>query len=145
MNKSTIEQIRNIELFMLSQFIDVLNVLDKIETIKDLKEDIKRRKKVYLQYINDMADSKNFLSLSLYDSDIDAKIKRCREIYCESIKYKITKKRYEREYKKLFKALKTKDIKKLDKIKKIIYELFSFDVHLSYKIGLIDGIQIKGN
>lgn len=92
-----------------------------------------------------MADSKNFLSLSLYDSDIDAKIKRCREIYCESIKYKITKKRYEREYKKLFKALKTKDIKKLDKIKKIIYELFSFDVHLSYKIGLIDGIQIKGN
>ena len=74
MNKSTIEQIRNIELFMLSQFIDVLNVLDKFETIKDLKEDIKRRKKVYLQYINDMADSKNFLSLSLYDSDIDAKI-----------------------------------------------------------------------
>ena len=145
MNKSTIEQIRNIELFMLSQFIDVLNVLDKFETIKDLKEDIKRRKKVYLQYINDMADSKNFLSLSLYDSDIDAKIKRSREIYCESIKYKITKKKYEREYKKLFKALKTKDIKKLDKIKKIIYELFSFDVHLSYKIGLIDGIQIKGN
>lgn len=51
MNKSTIEQIRNIELFMLSQFIDVLNVLDKFETIKDLKEDIKRRSIEKVKYI----------------------------------------------------------------------------------------------
>lgn len=144
MNKSTIEQIRNIELFMLSQFIDVLNVLDKFETIKDLKEDIKRRKKVYLKYINDMRNAKSFLSLSLYDSDIDIKIERCREIYSESTKYKITIKNYEKEYKDLFRILK-EDTKKLDKIKNTIYELFSFDVHLAYKIGLIDGIQIKSN
>ena len=59
-----------------------------------------------------------------------------------------------REYKKILKNLKTKyknltmklnniDKKELEEIKGLIYDLCGFDIHLSYKIGLIDGMKIK--
>ena len=36
---------KEIEIFMMAQFIDVMDVLDKYEKIGEVKEDIKNRKK----------------------------------------------------------------------------------------------------
>ena len=81
------KQEKDIELFMIAQFIDVIDVLD--EKMEDLKCDIRNRKKVYLEYISNI------------------------------------------------------DKKELEEIKGLIYDLCGFDIHLSYKIGLIDGMKIK--
>ena len=81
---------KEIEIFMMAQSIDVMDVLDKYEKIGEVKEDIKNRKKNYLEYINQMRDSKDFLSLSLYNENIDKKIENCKEIYSTSREYKTT-------------------------------------------------------
>lgn len=51
MMKNIEEQIKNTELFMLAQFVDVLEVLEKIDKIEDIKKDIQDRKKMYLNVI----------------------------------------------------------------------------------------------
>lgn len=65
---------RDTELFMLAQFIDVLEVLNKHEKIEEVKKDIEKRRQIYLEYIKKTSDSKDFLSLTLYDENIDTKI-----------------------------------------------------------------------
>lgn len=134
---------KEIEIFMMAQFIDVMDVLDKYEKIGEVKEDIKNRKKNYLEYINQMRDSKDFLSLSLYNENIDKKIENCKEIYSTSREYKTTLKKLKTQYDNLKKKLDKNQKNELDEIKGLIYELCDFDVHLAYKIGLIDGIKIK--
>lgn len=48
MNKSVKKEIEvsDIEILMLSQFIDVLEVIEKYETIEDVRNDIYQRKKM---------------------------------------------------------------------------------------------------
>ena len=90
-----------------------------------------------------MRDSKDFLSLSLYNENIDKKIENCKEIYSTSREYKTTLKKLKTQYDNLKKKLDKNQKNELDEIKGLIYELCDFDVHLAYKIGLIDGIKIK--
>ena len=134
---------RDTELFMLAQFIDVMEVLDKHEKIEDVKEDIKKRRKIYLDYIKKTSDSKNFLSLTLYNENIDTKIENCKEIYSTSVEYKETLKKLEAKYNNLAKKLDQNNRNELEEIKGLIYELCDFDVHLAYKIGLVEGLKIK--
>ena len=79
------EQIKSTELFMIAQFIDVMEVLEKYGKIEDLKQDLSNRKRIYLETIKKMTVSEDFLSLNLYNKDIDAKIEKCRAIYSSSI------------------------------------------------------------
>ena len=79
------EQVKDTELFMISQFIDVIEVLEKYEKIEDLKQDMRIRKKIYLRAIKEMSKSEDFLSLELCNKDIDAKIEKCSAIYSNSI------------------------------------------------------------
>ena len=137
------EKEKEIELFMIAQFIDVIDVLDKYEKIEEIKDDIKNRKKIYLNYIEKMSNSKNFLSLNLYNEDIDKKIEDASEIYSTSVEYKKVLKKLETKYENLTKKLNNINKKELEEIKGLIYEICDFDVHLSYKIGLVDGMKIK--
>ncbi|MGN1297021.1 MAG: DUF6809 family protein [Clostridia bacterium] len=137
------KKLRDTELFMLAQFIDVMEVLDKHEKIEDVKKDIKKRRKIYLDYIKKTSDSKNFLSLTLYNENIDTKIENCKEIYSTSVEYKETLKKLEAKYKNLAKRLDQNNKNELEEIKGLIYELCDFDVHLAYKIGLVEGLKIK--
>lgn len=134
---------RDTELFMLAQFIDVLEVLNKHEKIEDVKKDIEKRRQIYLEYIKKISDSKNFLSLTLYDENIDTKIESCKEIYSTSLEYKETLKKLETKYKNLAKKLEPNNKNELEEIKGLIYELCDFDVHLAYKIGLVEGLKVK--
>lgn len=134
---------RDTELFMLAQFIDVLEVLNKHEKIEEVKKDIEKRRQIYLEYIKKTSDSKDFLSLTLYDENIDTKIENCKEIYSTSLEYKETLKKLETKYKNLAKKLEPNNKNELEEIKGLIYELCYFDVHLAYKIGLVEGLKVK--
>jgi len=46
---------QDIELFMMAQFIDVINVFERYETIDEVKKDVKARKQIYLNYIKQMS------------------------------------------------------------------------------------------
>ena len=134
---------RDTELFMLAQFIDVLEVLNKHEKIEEVKKDIEKRRQIYLEYIKKTSDSKDFLSLTLYDENIDTKIENCKDIYSTSLEYKKTLKKLETKYKNLAKKLGPNNKNELEEIKGLIYELCDFDVHLAYKIGLVEGLKVK--
>lgn len=134
---------RDTELFMLAQFIDVLEVLNKHEKIEEVKKDIEKRRQIYLEYIKKTSDSKDFLSLTLYDENIDTKIENCKEIYFTSLEYKETLKKLETKYKNLAKKLEPNNKNELEEIKGLIYELCDFDVHIAYKIGLVEGLKVK--
>ena len=139
------DEIKNVELFTIAQFIDVMDVLSEYEKIEDIKEDIKNRRKIYSEYINQMSKSDNFLALNLYDEYIETKIEKCREIYLATEKYKKVSKKLEKKYNSFKKVLNEKKQNELDEIKRLIYETCKFDMHLSYKIGVVDGIRIKNS
>ena len=82
------EQIKDTELVMVAQFIDVIDILDKYDRIEDIKLDIKNRKKAYLKYIKDTSNSRSFLALNLYNKNIDRKIRKAKEAYKENERIK---------------------------------------------------------
>ena len=47
MNKDISNEIRDTEAFIIAQFIDVIDTLDKYDRIEDIKLDMKNRKKIY--------------------------------------------------------------------------------------------------
>lgn len=136
-------EVKDIEIFMMAQFIDVMNAIDKYEKIEEVKQDIKNRREIYNEYIRKMDNTKDFLSLNLYNKDIDAKIEKCSELYSTSKEYKMTLKKLKEKYKKLEEKLINKDKEMLEEIKTLINELCHFDVHLAYKIGLVEGMKVK--
>lgn len=87
MNKNISDEIRDIEAFIIAQFIDVIDILDKYDKIEEIKLDLKNRKKIYLEYIKKMTDTKSFSSLSLCNKNIDDKLKKAKQIYKEEDKY----------------------------------------------------------
>lgn len=105
MTKDIGEEIRGTELFMLEQFIDVIDVLEKYETIEEVRKDVNRRKKIYMENIKKISENKDFLSLNLDNESIDDRIKRYRETDTKSEEYN--------------------------------------NIHLAYKIGVIDGMKLK--
>lgn len=145
MKKDSAISKKDIELFMMRQFIDVIETLEKSKSIKDLRKDLNIRKKIYANYIEELKDSEDFEILNLYNETIDHKLEECKEIYSENKKYKTELKKIEKISKELGKKLKNNDKEKLEELKSLIYEICDFDVHLAYKIGLIDGIKIKGS
>lgn len=105
MQNDITKQLKDTEFFMLAQFIDVMDLISKYEKIEDVREDVKKRKNMYLENIKKLSSSTEFWDLNLYSSNIDSKIERCKEIYSISNE--------------------------------------GNDLHLAYKIGLIDGMKVK--
>ncbi len=143
MEDNIVDKLKSVEMFMMAQFIDVLNVLEQYESYEEIRSDIKSRKKIYSETICEMGSSKDFFSLSLYNKNIDAKLEECSDIYSSSKEYQDTLKELETTYNSLEKNLNNKDKETLNEIKDLIYSLSDFDVHLAYKIGLVDGLKIK--
>ena len=86
-NKSFTRQ--DIELFMIAQFIDVINVFEKYDSIDEVRKDVKSRKKIYLNYIKQIQEPMEFVTLNLYDKNIDYKLMKCKYAYSDSTEYKI--------------------------------------------------------
>lgn len=134
---------QDIELFMMAQFIDVINVFEKYETIEDVKKDVKARKQIYLNYIKQIQEPMEFVALNLYDKNIDDKLQKCEDAYSDSTEYKIAVQKLKVATNTLIEKLDDIEKGKLEEINNLIYEICNFKTHLAYKIGLIDGIKIK--
>lgn len=134
---------QDIELFMMAQFIDVINVFEKYETIEEVKKDVKARKQIYLNYIKQIQEPMEFVALNLYDKNIDDKLKKCEDEYSDSTEYKIAIQKLKVATNTLIEKLDDTEKGKLEEINNLIYEICNFKTHLAYKIGLIDGIKIK--
>ena len=80
------KELKDTELFMLAQFIDVMEIINEYDKIEDVKNDIKTRKKLYVDSIEKIRDSKDFLSLNLYNDSIDRKLDKSRKIYSKDSK-----------------------------------------------------------
>lgn len=137
------EEIRDTELFMMAQFIDVINILESYENIEDIKSDIKNRKKIYLEYIKRMGENNKFISLNLHNESIDKKIEKCSEIYSTSEEYRTILKKLEIKYSSIANKLAENDKEELKDLENIICELSNYKVYMAYKVGLVDGIKIK--
>ncbi|MBR0350857.1 MAG: hypothetical protein IJH76_03445 [Clostridia bacterium] len=80
------EKIKDTELFMLAQFIDVLEVIEKFNNMEEVKKDIQKRKEIYLKLIEDKEVEIDFFSLSLDEKFIEDKIKKAKELYVDNEK-----------------------------------------------------------
>ena len=132
---------QDIELFMLAQFMDVIDVLEKYETIDEVRKDIKVRRCIYFDYIKQIQESMGVVTLSLFNENIDEKLRDCRDAYSDSTEYKLAKQKLIELRSKTIEKLE--DIEKLEEMNKLMYEIYSFEIRLAYKIGMIDGIKIK--
>ena len=89
------EQIKDTELFMLAQFVDVLEVLERFDKIEEIKKDIQDRKKMYLNVLEKNEVNIDFLTLSLDTVFIKDKVNKAKEIFTDkqldevSLAYKI--------------------------------------------------------
>lgn len=137
------EEIKDTELFMMAQFIDVINILESYENIEEIKSDIKNRRKIYLEYIKRMDENKKFISLDLHNECIDKKIEKSSEIYSTCEEYKTILKKLEIKYSSIADKLADNDKKELKDLENIICELANYKVYMAYKVGLVDGIKIK--
>lgn len=125
---------QDIELFMMAQFIDVINVFGKYETIDEVRKDVKARKKIYSDYIKQIQESMEFVTLNLYDKNIDDKIKKCKDAYSDSIEYKKAIQKLKETANTLTEKLDNTEKEELEEINNLIYEICDFKTHLAYKI-----------
>lgn len=137
------ENIRDIEIFMLAQFIDVIEIISKYKNIEEVKNDIDKRIKLYLEEIKRITKTKDFLSINLNDEEIDSTINKCREIYSESGEYKKILEKANKKFTSLTRKIKYKDKVELEEMRNLISQINNYDIHLSYKIGLVEGMKIK--
>lgn len=135
------QQIQETELFMLAQFIEIIEILEKYQTIEEIKKDIRKRKQIYLEEINKKDNYRNFWLLSLNNETINQKIEKGRKLYITSRTYKNLLKKLDKKSENLIKCTNKKN--ELDRIKEIIYEICDLDINLAYKLGLIDGLKIN--
>lgn len=131
-NKSL--SMQDIELFMMAQFIDVINVFEKYATIDEVRKDIKARKKIYLDYIKQIQEPMEFVTLNLYDENIDNKLKKCKNAYSDSIEYKKATQKLKEITNALTEKLGNTEKEQLEEVNNLIYEICNFKTHLAYKI-----------
>lgn len=128
--------IKDVEMYLFTQFIDVLEQMEEFDKIEDLKNNIKQRKKDYKENIEKMLVNEDIFDIDQIDSAIDEKIEKYSKIYCKTKRYK----NINEEIEKRKKQIKNKE--KIEEIEDLIYEKCNFDFKFAYKLGMIDGIKI---
>ena len=129
--------IKDTEIYMLAQYIDVLEEIENFKSLEEVKEDIKNRKKIYKKEIKDMTSSDEIFDLDEIDKTLDEKLEEYTKLYCKN-----------NEYKELEKEIKEKKNKEnmskeeLEELEDLIYKKCDYDAKFSYKIGLLEGLKI---
>lgn len=125
---------KDIEIYLLAQFIDVLEDIENINDIKDIKKNIKERKNIYKENIENMLDNEDIFDVSQLDLSIDEKLERYSKIYCKTKTYK----EIEEKIKNIKESIEEKleDKKQLEELEDLIYEKCNFDFKFSYKLRL---------
>lgn len=133
MNDNKSISIQDIELFMMAQFIDVIDEFGKYETIEEIRKDIEVRKKTYLDYIKQIQTPMKCVPLNLYDESIDNKLERSKEAYSDSTEYKITIQKLKVATKQLDEKIDKNTKEYIEQINDLLYQIYNFKTHLAYK------------
>ena len=87
-----------------------------------------------MNYIKQIQKPIEFVTLNLYDKDIDDKLKKCKDAYSDSTEYKISIQKLKVATKKLNEKLDNIEKEKLEEVNNLIYKICNFKIHLAYKI-----------
>ncbi|MBR3003022.1 MAG: hypothetical protein IKF38_05660 [Clostridia bacterium] len=80
------EKIKNAECIMIANFIKVMDIISKYKSIEEVREDIDKRKKEYLQNLKQKDGETEFFNLCLDENFIDEKVQTAKQIYSKSTK-----------------------------------------------------------
>ena len=123
---------KDIDIYLLAQFIDVLEDIENINDIKDIKKNIKERKNIYKENIENMLDNEDIFDVSQLDLSIDEKLERYSKIYCKTKTYKEIEEKIKNTKENI--REKIKDKKQLEELEDLIYEKCNFDFKFSYNL-----------
>ena len=129
--------VKDVEIYMLAQFVDVLESIEEIKDIKKLKKNIELRTKMYREEIEEMESNEDIFDFDEINKTLDEKIEKYSKLYCENKSYKKIIEEIE-EMKNKIKCNKEKIIE----LENLIYEKCNYDFVSAYKIGIIEGIEI---
>ena len=129
--------IKDTEIYMLAQFIDVLEDIERFESVKEVKRNIEERKELYKKEIERIIPREEIFDIDEIDKSLDEKLEEYSKIYCENKKYKEIESKI-KEKKKQIKGNK----KEIEELEDFIYEKCDYDSKCLYKIGMLDGIKI---
>lgn len=129
--------IKDTEIFMLAQFIDVLEDIEGFGNIKEVRKNIEERKKLYKKEIEEITPKEEIFDIDEIDKSLDEKLEEYSKIYCENKKYKEIENKI-KEKKRQMKANKNE----IEELEDLIYEKCDYDSKCLYKIGMLDGIKI---
>lgn len=129
--------VKDMEIYMLAQFVDVLENIEEFNKIQDVKDDIRKRKKIYNKEIEKMVSKEDIFDIDEIDKTLDEKIEKYSKIYCKNKKYKEIESKIEKEKKEFI-----ENIDKLEQIENLIYKKSDYDVKCAYKIGFLEGLKL---
>lgn len=129
--------IRDTEIYILAQFIDVLENIENFECLEEIKNDIRNRKQLYKQEIKKMLEE-DFFDIDEIDKSIDEKIEKYSRIYTKNEKYK----KIEQKIEEIKKKIKKEQKEKVEEIEELIYEKCNYDFKSAYRLGMIEGIKM---
>ena len=128
--------VKDVEIYMLAQFVDVLESIEEIKDIKKFKKNIELRTKMYREEIEEMESNEDIFDFDEINKTLDEKIEKYSKLYCENKGYKKINDKIE-QYKS--KIEDNKD--RISELEELIYEKCNYDFVSAYKIGMIEGIK----
>ncbi len=128
--------ITDIQIYLLTQFVDVLDEIKRVDDISQLKNDIKMREKLLKDEIQKIVSKTDIFELDKIDKTLDEKLEKYSKLYCESLEYK----ERDKKIRKLEKEIGNTE--KLEELENCIYEKCDLDSKFAYKIGMIEAIKI---
>lgn len=128
--------ITDIQIYLLTQFVDVLEEIEKFDDISQLKNDIKIREKLLKDEIKKILSKNDIFELDKIDKTLDEKLEKYSKLYCKSLEYK----ERDKKIRKLEKEIGNTE--KLEELENYIYEKCDLDSKFAYKIGMVEAIKI---
>ena len=80
--------ITDIQIYLLTQFVDVLEEIERFDDISQLKNDIKMREKLLKDEIQKIVSKTDIFELDKIDKTLDEKLEKYSKLYCKSPEYK---------------------------------------------------------
>lgn len=130
------EIIKDIEICLLEQFIEILQNIEKKKKVKEIKDEIEVVQKRLKKEVEYIAEKDNLFELEQIDKTLDEKIEKYSQMYCNTPTYIML----EKEIRKMKKEIGVTE--KLEDLENAIYEKCNLDLKAAYKIGMIETIKI---
>ena len=135
------EELTDLEVYILSQFIDVMEVIEDYENIEDIKNYVAQEKKIYLEYIENIMNNPKAANLSIFDNNIGKRIKKHQKDHGDTEEYDELVKKIKENNELIKKELPEELQSKVDETTKLIAEKSATDVKWSYLTGVTDATK----